>query len=165
MADLQKSNTSCPICLNLHKPAWTLLDFEIPRDGRGDLHHEFSPKEVVGSAEKGCRGCRLITTIFPYDLSDPDIQTGCLKIQRPYMNVKISIFHVLQEVSNEDSSSEASDWEDIRELLRTVGSGHNKMGKISLTGGSRHAITLSPTTNNSSLGRSNIAVCLPEERQ
>lgn len=172
MADLQEPNSSCPICLDLHKPAWTLQDFECepPRDEPDnfgdyvDLQHEFSPKEVVGSAEKGCRGCRLITRIFPYDLSDPAIQTGCLTIERPYMNVKISIFHILEDESYEDSSSEASDWLDVRELLTMVGSSLN-VGKISPTGGSRDAIAVNPTTNDSSLGRSNTAMCVPEERQ
>ena len=164
MPDLHEPNSSCPICLNLHKPAWTLQDFEPPRDERDDFQHEFSPKEVVGSAEKGCRGCRLITRIFPYDLSDPAIQTGCLTIERPYMNVKISIFHILEDESYEDSSSEASDWLDVRELLTMVGSSL-KVGKISPTGGSRDAIAVNPTTNDSSLGRSNTAMCVPEERQ
>ena len=164
MADLQEPNSSCPICLNLHKPAWTLQNFELSRDERDDLQHEFSPREVVGSAEKGCRGCRLITRIFPYDLSDPAIQWGCLTIERPYINVKISMFHVLEEEQYEDSSSEASDWLDVRELLTMVGSSL-KVGKISPTGGSRDAIAVNPTTNGSSLGRSNTAVCVPEECQ
>lgn len=80
------------------------------------------------------------------------------------MNVKISIFHILEDESYEDSSSEASDWLDVRELLTMVGSSLN-VGKISPTGGSRDAIAVNPTTNDSSLGRSNTAMCVPEERQ
>lgn len=79
------------------------------------------------------------------------------------MNVKISIFHVLEKESYEDSSNEAEHWVDVRELLTMVGSGL-KVGKISPTGRSRDAIALDTKANDSSLGRSNIAVCVPEER-
>ena len=143
MADLQESNTSCPICLNLHKPAWTLEDFEPARDERDDLHHYFSPNEVVESTEKGCRGCLLITRIFPYDLSDPAIQAGCLTIERPDMNVLIAIYHVQHEESYEDPSIEAFDWTDTRELLTTIKSSR-KVDKVS--GGSRDVIALDATT-------------------
>ena len=131
MADMQESKACCPTCVNLHRPAWTLQDF-VPTKYETDLDHSFSPKDVVISADKGCRGCRLITRIFPYDLSDASIRRGYLTIGRPNMNVKISMWHFDQE-SYEDPSSEYSDWTDVRELLTTFGSGHPKVGKISST--------------------------------
>jgi hypothetical protein len=162
MADLQESNASCPICLDLHKPAWTLQDFNPIRNEHEYLFHWFSPEDVVESAEKGCRGCRLITRVFPYDLSDATIQEGCLLIERPCMNVKILMSHVLQEESYEDSRSGSSDWLDFRELLTTFAG--PKVEKISLTGGSQDTIALDLTTDNFSLRRPNIALCVPEKR-
>lgn len=163
MADLQELNPSCPICLNLHKPAWTLQDFEPTRYEDDNLMHWFSPKGVVESAEKGCRGCQLITRIFFYNLSDPAVETGCLTISRPAMNVMVEMIHALEGESYEDSSSEIPCWSDCRELLTTVGPGP-KVENITSTGRSQETITLGATINGFSLRQFNIALCLPEER-
>ncbi|KAF9696992.1 hypothetical protein EKO04_004762 [Ascochyta lentis] len=121
MMNSEPCESRCSICLGLDKPTWTLTDFEVQGDEISMLH-DFSSRDIEGSAKLGCKGCRLIVEVFQYDLSNLE---GYLEItglkSRPGLSVSLNICHYMEPDPDDDPIDPPDTWLDVRELLTQPG--------------------------------------------